>query len=78
MKKLTLKKGVKFEIVEPSLRYDEERIQQEIKEGYVKIHFEDDPILLGKWDGYRMPISIFNELTKETEDLVKRKSKEVS
>ena len=67
MKKLTLKKGVKFEMVEPGHRDND----KEIKDGYVIIHFEDCPILMGTWDGYRLPISIFEELTEETEELRK-------
>ena len=55
MKKLTLKKGVQFEMVEPGHRDND----KEIKDGYVIIHFEDCPNLMGKWDCYRLPICIF-------------------
>ena len=67
MKKLTLKKGVQFEMVEPGHRDND----KEIKDGYVIIHFEDCPNLMGKWDGYRLPICIFEELTKETQEFRK-------
>jgi len=61
MKTLTLKNNVKFKMVEEGYFNNEE----EIKSGYVIVHIEGCKKLQGAWDGYRLPISVFEEL-KET------------
>ena len=58
MKTLTLKNNVKFKMVEEGYFNNEE----EIKSGYVIVHIEGCEKLQGKWDGYRLPISVFEEL----------------
>ena len=36
--------------------------EEEIKSGFVIVHIEGCKKLQGKWDGYRLPISVFEEL----------------
>ena len=57
MKTLTLKKGIKLQMVEDG-RYNND---DEIINGFVVVHIEGDSNLQGKWDGYRLPAHIFEE-----------------
>ena len=61
MKALTLKEGVKFEMVEEGYFTN----KGEIERGYVIVHIEGCKNLQGKWDGYRLPTFIFKEFNKE-------------